>query len=380
MNCIAAVSSILAVDPMEHVLSHPFFGGHFMWFTNQSFMVLVAGGLMLIIFPALYPRPDSSAPSGARNFFESILEYLRIEVFRPALKEHTDKFVPFLWTVFFFIGFCNILGCIPFADFFELISGGRIQHLGGTATGSINTTATLAIIAFFFIHFHGIDQVAKDLINGTYGHGHHQEHDSNGNPPHEAAHDLEHMRGEALPADVPGDMDALGHPTRHYHDGEYRDGETWGHPVEKELLLQHEAEQKKLTPAMAILVAIPLYLWNFAPHPFRPGPGESKAKWLIDVPFFLFLLVLELVGAVIKPFALCMRLFANMVAGHAVLAVLISLIVAVPWGLTQLAIGVPLGALNLAIQFLELFVAVLQAYIFTFLTTLFIASAVAPEH
>jgi len=36
--------------------------------------------------------------------------------------------------------------------------------------------------------------------------------------------------------------------------------------------------------------------------------------------------------------------------------------------------------LHLAIQLLELFVAVLQAYIFTFLTTLFIASAVAPEH
>ena len=48
------------------------------------------------------------------------------------------------------------------------------------------------------------------------------------------------------------------------------------------------------------------------------------------------------------------------------------------WG--QMAVGVPLGLLHLAIQFLELFVAVLQAYIFTFLTTLFIASAVAPEH
>ena len=90
--------------------------------------------------------------------------------------------------------------------------------------------------------------------------------------------------------------------------------------------------------------------------------------------------ILELVGAVIKPFALCMRLFANMVAGHAVLAVLISLIVAAPTILGQLAAGVPLGLLNLGIQFLELFVAVLQTYIFTFLTTLFIASAVAPEH
>jgi F-type H+-transporting ATPase subunit a len=131
---------------------------------------------------------------------------------------------------------------------------------------------------------------------------------------------------------------------------------------------------------MAILLALPLYLWNFAPHPFKPQPGESKAKWLVDVPFFLFLLVLELIGALVKPFALCMRLFANMVAGHAVLAVLISLIVAVPTFWEQLAVGVPLGLLNLGIQFLELFVAVLQAYIFTFLTTLFIASAVAPEH
>src|SRR5271165_5363195 len=125
---------LLQADPLEHVIGHPFFPGHFTWFTNQSFMALVAGALMLLIFPSLFDRPDSSAPSGAKNFFESILEFLRIEVFRPALKEHTDQFVPFLWTVFFFIGFCNVLGCIPFADFFELISGGSIKHLGGTAT------------------------------------------------------------------------------------------------------------------------------------------------------------------------------------------------------------------------------------------------------
>jgi F0F1-type ATP synthase membrane subunit a len=363
------------MDPMEHVLGHPMFPGHFTWLTNQMFMAFVAGMLMLLIFPRLFSRPDSSAPSGAKNFFESILEFLRIEVFRPALKEHTDKFTPFLWTVFFFIGFCNVLGCIPFSDFFEAISGGHIQHLGGTATGSINTTATLAIIAFFFIHFHGIDTVARSLMDGTYGHGHHEEHTSDGHPPHEAAHDIEHMRGEALPADVPGDVRALTDPTRHYADDEYP-----GLNVHERAAVEHYNSQQKMTPALAILLAIPLYLWNFAPHPFKPGPGESKAKWFIDVPFFLFLLVLELVGAVIKPFALCMRLFANMVAGHAVLAVLISLIVAVPFGITQLAIGVPLGLLDLCIQFLELFVAVLQAYIFTFLTTLFIASAVAPEH
>jgi F0F1-type ATP synthase membrane subunit a len=364
---------ILAADPLEHVVGHPFFGPHLTWFTNQSFMALVAGLLMLFIFPRLFATPDASAPSGAKNFFESILEYLRIEVFRPALKEHTDQFVPFLWTIFFFIAFCNVLGCIPFTDFFNVITLGHVQHLGGTATGSINTTATLALCAFFFIHFHGIDTLARALMEGTYGqHGHHTEHTSNGHPPHEAAHDIEHMRGEGLPADVPGDPNALVNPTAHYRDGEYP-----GHGPDAAV---HATPHNRYSPGVAILLAIPLYLWNFAPHPFKPAEGESKAKWFIDVPFFLFLLALELIGAVIKPFALCMRLFANMVAGHVVLSVLVGLIVALPALWLQMSAGLLLAALHLAIQFLELFVAVLQAYIFTFLTTLFIASAVAPEH
>jgi F0F1-type ATP synthase membrane subunit a len=365
----------LAVDPMEHVLSHPLLSGRMSWFTNQSLMAGIAGLLMLLIFPVLFSKADSSAPTGAKNFFESILEFLRLEVFRPALKEHTDRFVPFLWTIFFFIGFCNVLGCIPFADFFELISGGRLQHIGGTATGSINTTATLAIIAFLFIHYNGIAAVVHGLMDGTYGqHGHHEEHTSNGGHLHEAAHDLEHMRGEALPADIPGNFKALGNPTAHYHDDEFP-----GHHLRGDV--SHvDAGPKKMSAGPALLLAFPLYIWNFAPHPFKPLPGESQTKWLIDIPFFSFLLLLEIVGAGIKPFALCMRLFANMVAGHAVLAVLISLIVVVPNILGQLAVGVPLGFLNLGIQFLELFVALLQAYIFTFLVTLFIASAVAPEH
>jgi F0F1-type ATP synthase membrane subunit a len=369
------LSMLAAADPMEHVLPHSVFGEHLTWFTNQSLMALVAAGLMLLIFPRLFSRPDSSAPTGAKNFFESILEFLRIEVFRPALKENTDKFVPFLWTVFFFIGFCNILGCIPFTEFFEVLTLGHVRHLGGTATGSINTTATLAICAFFFIHFNGLDTIARSLMDGTYGQGHHQEHTSDGSRPHEAAHDLDHMRAEGLPADVPGNPDALRDPTSHYHDDEYYRGQH-----ERAAVEYYERQRAKMTPAMALLLAVPLYLWNFAPHPFRPQKGESQAKWFLDVPFFLFLLVLELIGAAIKPFALCMRLFANMVAGHVVLSVLISLIVAAPSLIGQLAVGVPLGLLHLSIQFLELFVAVLQAYIFTFLTTLFIASAVAPEH
>jgi F0F1-type ATP synthase membrane subunit a len=368
--------NILAADPIEHVVAHPLFGDHFTWFTNQSLMALVATVLMLLIFPRLFPRPDSSAPSGVKNFFESILEFLRIEVFRPALKENTDKFVPFLWTVFFFILFCNLLGCIPTGEIIAMLTGGHIEHIGGAPTASISTTATLAVVAFFFIHFHGIDMIARKLMDGTYGHhATHQERTSNGHPPHEAAHDLEHMRGEGLPADVPGNVDALRDPVAHYHDDEYP-----GQKLEYAAAEFFESQHKAMTPGWAILLAFPIYLWNFAPHPFRPQPGQSQLRWAMDIPMFGILLALELIGAAIKPFALCMRLFANMVAGHAVLAVLISLIVAAPTILTQFAIGIPAGLMDLGIQALELFVAVLQAYIFTFLVTLFLASAVAPEH
>jgi hypothetical protein len=185
---------------------------------------------------------------------------------------------------------------------------------------------------------------------------------------------VEHLRGEGIVVDAPGNVAALTHPTAHYKDGEAK------HFHEHAALAQHSKLLDEMTPGKALLLAIPLYLWNFAPHPFRPKEGESQAKWFLDVPLFSILLILELIGAVIKPFSLCMRLFANMVAGHAVLAVLISLIVAAPTVLGQVAIGIPAGFMHLAIQGLELFVAVLQAYIFTFLTTLFLASAVAPEH
>jgi F0F1-type ATP synthase membrane subunit a len=365
------IQLLAAADPMEHVLPHPLFGSHLTWFTNQSLMALVAAGLMLWIFPKLFSKPDSSPPTGAKNFFESILEFLRLEVFRPALKEHTDKFVPFLWTVFFFILFSNILGCLPISELIGVLSFGHLQHIGGTATGSISTTATLAVCAFLFIHFHGIDQLARSLMDGTYGkHGHDDHHDGK----HENQMGL--LRGEGLVSNAPGDVHALSNPTDHYHDGERSDHRSH----EEAAMSLHNAQLKGMTPGKAILMAIPLYLWNFAPHPFRPEHGESNAKWLLDIPIFTMLLVLELIGAVVKPFALCIRLFANMVAGHAVLAVLISLIVVTPTALTMFAVGIPAGLMNLAIQCLELFVAVLQAYIFTFLTTLFLASAVSPEH
>jgi F-type H+-transporting ATPase subunit a len=331
---MSVVNLLASGDPMEHVLPHDLFHWGPITVTNQMLMALVAALLMLLIFPVLFRKTSTDAPSGGKNFFEAILSFLREEVFRPALKENTDRFVPFLWTLFFFILFCNLLGQIPIAEIVSLLTW-HTSHVGGTATGNVNTTGALAVCAFLMIHFSGIVQVARHLISGTYGHHHAPEPTP---------------RGEALMHHEP-------HAT------------------------EHEIEHGKgMNPALAILLAPFYYLWNFAPHPFKPEHGQSQAMWLLDLPMFTMLLVLELIGALIKPFALMIRLFANMIAGHLVLAVFIGLIVAVPGILGQIGIALPVTPLALLIRVLELFVAFLQAYIFTFLTTLFIAAAVAPEH
>src|SRR6476660_580158 len=145
----------LAADPLEHVLPHDLVSLGPIAITNQMLMALVAAVLMLLIFPGLFRRADAGAPTGSKNFFEAILEFFRVEVFRPALKEHTDRFVPFLWTLFIFILFCNLLGQIPIAAIVTVLRGGHESHLGGTATGAITTTFALAICAFAFTHLNG---------------------------------------------------------------------------------------------------------------------------------------------------------------------------------------------------------------------------------
>ncbi len=88
---------------------------------------------------------------------------------------------------------------------------------------------------------------------------------------------------------------------------------------------------------------------------------------------------IEILGMFIKHFILAMRLLANMMAGHLVLAVIMAFISAsaayVAW--YAVAPASVLGAV--ALSMLELFVAFLQAYIFTFLSALFIGMAVHPH-
>ncbi len=95
------------------------------------------------------------------------------------------------------------------------------------------------------------------------------------------------------------------------------------------------------------------------------------------VPMFLWpiMVPVEIIGLFTKPFALLVRLFANMLAGHMVIFFLLSLIVILHVGAA--AISVPMAA---AIYCLEIFVGILQAYLFTLLTALFIGQGVAMGH
>ena len=89
------------------------------------------------------------------------------------------------------------------------------------------------------------------------------------------------------------------------------------------------------------------------------------------------MLPVELLGLIIKPVALAIRLFANMLAGHTLLAVLTGFGVTA-WHMSDANIFIT-GSIELVsviaailISFLELFVAFLQAFIFMFLTSVFI--------
>lgn len=101
-----------------------------------------------------------------------------------------------------------------------------------------------------------------------------------------------------------------------------------------------------------------------------PGP-------IFLLPVALLVFVVEVAGDFIKPAALAIRLFANMVAGHILMAVLIGFgaMVARDGAGLPGVIGVSLvtGGAAVAITFLELFVAFLQAFIFMFLTAVFIS-------
>jgi F-type H+-transporting ATPase subunit a len=115
------------------------------------------------------------------------------------------------------------------------------------------------------------------------------------------------------------------------------------------------------------------YLKTRVPHTGLP--------WYASFLLVGLIVSIEVFGDFIKAFVLGVRLFANMLGGHTVLAVILGFIaMAKHTGalLVPITLASVLGVL--ALSFLELFVAFLQAYIFVFLTALFLGGALHPQH
>ncbi|MBL4590634.1 MAG: F0F1 ATP synthase subunit A [Phycisphaerales bacterium] len=279
-----------AADPVAHVINHPTFvteSGWVIWSSAQTNLVL--SGLILLFVGFFVAKAVSTGDESqghlrwiTNNRFAHMIEvicgYLRENTVRPLLHERTNKMMPFLWTVFFFILINNLLGLIPLLDLHNLLLGEAglglnpemvAKHqafIGGTATQSIYVTAGLSMIAGLMINYSGI----KELGIAGY---------------------IKHL--------------------------------TAGSPI---------------------------------------------FVWPIIIP-------IEIMGTFIKPIALAIRLFANMTAGHILVAVQLGF--AADGFSSGTIIGIPVGVISgvgvIAIYFLEIFVAFLQAFVFMFLTTVFIS-------
>jgi F-type H+-transporting ATPase subunit a len=232
-------------------------------FHITKFMVLevVAAVLMMIVFIPLARRMASGgAPRGRLwNLLETFLLFVRNEIARPAIGSHdADRFLPFLWTLFFFILFMNLLGLVPWA---------------GAPTAALGVTGAIAAVTFL-------------LVIGA---------------------------------------------------------------------------------GMAKFGVVRFWLGQ-VPH--------------MDVPWYMAIFLkpmifgIEVMGLCVKHFILSMRLFANMFAGHLVLVVIVGFIADTihSWLFYCVMPASVTGAV--ALNMLELLVALLQAYVFVFLSAIFIGMAV----
>lgn len=115
------------------------------------------------------------------------------------------------------------------------------------------------------------------------------------------------------------------------------------------------------------------------------GPIAYFKHLVPEVPWWLWplMFVVEVIGVVAKPFALMVRLFANLSGGHMVVLSFIGLIFlassqagsTIGWTVSPFAVG-----FGVFIMIIEAFVALLQAYVFTYLAILFVGGSLHPDH
>ena len=302
MNLILA-----ATDPLSHAVPHalsdepvfeiPVGGGDIpalniydgvyrFYITNHLSMTVVTAILVVLVFwfVSRRVRPsgqgvDAFETKGrVAQLFETMCTFIRDEVARPNLHGLTDKYIYYIWTVFFFILFANILGLIPIGYILQTITGdSHYSHYGGSATGNLSLNAMLALCSFIAVVFIGIRETG---------------------------------------------------------------------------------------------------LKTFLSH-FNPLGWDDPKMLLIGIPLYF----LEWMGLLIKCVVLAMRLFGTMMSGHLVIAAFVGLVFLARESSHALAYGVEASVIigGILLTLLELFICCLQAFIFTFLTVLFI-SMVATHH
>ena len=130
-----------------------------------------------------------------------------------------------------------------------------------------------------------------------------------------------------------------------------------------------------VTASLAIITFLTTQVMGMVKNGFL-GYWKSLVPHGIPFPLLFIIVPIEIFGMFTKPFALAMRLFANMIAGHTVIFALLGLIIALGSVLVSpFAVG-----FAVFINLLEILVAFIQAYIFTMLSSLFIGMAMHPEH
>ncbi len=172
------LNSVSGSSPLDHIVQHPLFTekadlgfftpkGEITLLSDHIVMMLFAGLLLILLLPRLVRRRKGTdeitrlVPSGPANFIETICQYLRKEVAEPNLGPYTDRFIKYIWTVFFFILTINLLGLLPIGVLTPALFG---VHIGGTPTANIWVTATLAILSLMLWVYNGLKIGGKDYL------------------------------------------------------------------------------------------------------------------------------------------------------------------------------------------------------------------------
>jgi F-type H+-transporting ATPase subunit a len=161
----------MSTSPLDHVVQHPLKElpadvgpltpeGVITLMSDHIAMILLAGVLLCVGIPWALRRSrlrgrgvERMVTTGFAGVVEVICQYLRTEVAEPALGVHTDRFIKYVWSVFFFVLTMNLLGLIPLGSITPLATG---FHIGGTATSNIWVTGTMAVTTLVMMVVNGI--------------------------------------------------------------------------------------------------------------------------------------------------------------------------------------------------------------------------------